>query len=481
MQRSVTEWFRLDLRSLALFRILVAALVAIDLAQRGLQWDSLYGDRSVLPASEWLHFGVDPWPLAEWLDALGLLGPMTIACGLLACLALASGFLPRRAAVVAWIVLAAVQARNPFLNYGADVLLRQYLLWCALLPLDAAWTLRRTRPAADLGWAPQLGLQLQVCTVFLIAGLAKAVDPIWQAGLGVSHALDHEFLVTGLGKWMFTHPHLTWLLTHATLILELAGPILLYSPWARPWLRLGVVLSLAFTCAGFNLGLHVGLFPPAGWIGFVVFLPPEFWERCRIPTPAAVDSAPSWLRAIVGCFVAAVVSFILVWNVGLWSRADYRAPWPLSVLGDALRLEQRWGMFTRIPSTGWINVPGRLADGKQVELLAVGGPIPPIEAASAYPTGEVAPPSMATHFDTIRWRVFFLGMTESEMEMQRRVDVYLRYACREWNRRESGVSRLVGAEVVYHWRRPRTDPAEPVGYERTVLGQWTCPGDPASH
>lgn len=472
MIRHMSAWLKFDPRSLALFRMLLGSTVAVDLFQRLGQWPAFYAADGMLPPPAWAALADGPWPPAWIVVEAGLFTPLFLGAGILLGVLFAAGVAPRLVAAVLWFVLAVVHARNPLLNYGADVLLRMLLLWSWLLPLDRCWTLRRSSTVRDPGLAGQLGFQVQVVTVFVIAGLAKAVDPLWQAGDGVARALDHELLATGIGAQLFAWPAVSRVLNHLTMALEAFGPLLLYSPWQRDLCRVLAVMAMGAMCVGFNLGLAVGLFPVAGFIGLVAWLPGEFWDRLGIGL-SPVRSLPwgATAKTAAWLFSAAVVAFVLRWNVGLWYDAAFRMPEPLATLGSALQLEQRWGMFTRLPSTGRLSAPGRLEDGTAVELLAAGGPLPARASARAGLPADVRPAQL---LHDVRWRVFFLAITEDPGEQQRRVDAWGWYLCSAWNRGASGGGRLASVGLHYARRPLRTRPEEERRYTDVVLAAIDC-------
>jgi hypothetical protein len=175
-------------------------------------------------------------------------------------------------------------------------------------------------------------------------------------------------------------------------------------------------------------------------------------------------------------FLTASMAFIVVWNIGLWYDAKYVPPAVLRRVGESFSLHQRWGMFARLPSTGWIEMPGTLRDGSTVNLFAAGGPLPDYDAARApLPREEPALPSST--FASVPWVVYFLGVTENS-EYFAQMQGYGRYLCRTWNEREEGPRQLKGFELI-HMRRP-VDPVvrshPPAEFERASLWVHNCFG-----
>src|SRR5262249_32796784 len=133
--------FAIDLRSLALFRVLLALLLLADLAIRATDLNAMYTDDGMFPRAEisqrittvwnWsFHFASG----ASWYQAI-LFG----ISGVLA-LALAAGFATRIATIGSWLMLVSIHHRVPAVLSGAEILLRMLLFWAMFLPLGATWS-----------------------------------------------------------------------------------------------------------------------------------------------------------------------------------------------------------------------------------------------------------------------------------------------------------------------------------------------------
>jgi hypothetical protein len=193
-------------------------------------------------------------------------------------------------------------------------------------------------------------------------------------------------------------------------------------------------------------------------------------------TSRALHPGWRWLREV---FVLSALAYVLVWNVGLWRDARYVAPEPLKWLGETFNLRQRWGMFTRLPSTGWFLIPGKLSDGTVVDLFAAGGPLPSYEEARR-PLPTTPPQRVSATFRSVPWLTFFLTASEGHGSSgsSGQLQGYGRYLCREWNNREKGERQLQGFELIYMRRpvdpEPRAHP--PTDYQRTLLWGHNCFG-----
>jgi hypothetical protein len=294
-------------------------------------------------------------------------------------------------------------------------------------------------------------------------------------------------------------------LSYAVVALELVGPALLFIPWHIGPIRTAVLAALFCMLIGFSMVLRVGLFPFVSMAGLAIFIPGWFWDlftprwqsaravgrvsrrwndalvmlqRLRLirPSPWRGTSHPVW-RGVRELFVLWALAYVIVWNVGLWRDAGYTAPAPLAWLGETFHLRQRWGMFTRLPSTGWFLIQGRLRDGTEVDLFQAGGALPTYEQARRPPPMQ-PPARVSATFRSVPWSMFFLSLSEPGQIPSGQFQGYGRYLCRGWNRREPEERELVGFELIYMWRPvvAQLHASPPGDYQRAVLWTHNCFG-----
>ncbi len=527
----IRRLFAVDLRSLAAMRIAIAGLALADLVVRATDLTVHYTDRGTLQRTELLRW------FADWHDVplcLHLLGGSTWSQALvfsihaMLLVAVMVGWRTRLATIGAWLLTASLHLRYPFLVYGADSVLRMVLLWGTLLPLGARWSVdalladdparehdetpgvvEATKPAPD-DWfgIAAAGLLVQVFGVVFIAGAAKAVTAFWTTGHGLSMALDHEMHTRHLGFFLAKFPFLTQMLSFAVVALETVGALLLFSPW---WpLRLLVLISLWAMFVGIELTMRVGFFALATAAALVAFVPGEAWDALEARSPELFakripEMAERWRvmvaslrarsgfalatspplprdgkvrRGFVECVATLLLAYVVMWNVGLWQSREYSPPAAVLPFGKTFALWQKWGMFTQFPDTGYFAVPGRLVDGRSVDLFAARGRLPSIEdALASAATMEERPAHVADQFRNVHWLALFYTMTIAPDE-EGPFNSYARYLCREWNRDRSGGEALDSFEILFFRRPIEETPRDhlPSDYERAVLWRHRCFG-----
>lgn len=585
-RQRAAEVFGVDLRSLALFRVALASVTAVDLLLRLPGVRAFYTDFGVMPRA-WLAQTGGTWRLNLHLaNGETVLVSVIILLQVVLALMVLVGHRTRLATVLTFVLLGSLHNRNPLLLTGGDNLLVALWFWAMFLPIHARWSFDaalspQPPPAANLhsSWA-SAGLILQVLYVWFFSAILKNSPDWWPDGTAVWYALSLDRYATPLGVWL--RDSVTWALTPLTwyvYFLEWVGPLLALSPFFLRPLRFTVMILLALMHVGFMLCLALGHFPwvsltsltvlLGGWwwdwmarrrdhgrhlkiyydqdCGFCLkscllfrhflvlprteILPAQgsarasalmqaqyswvvidgedtahtkwnawvallrhsllfgwlwrlaalrLWER---PGNAVYDwvgrhrgafgKLTAWLlpeRAVrfetgpVAQKVAAFfVAFLLAWNlatIGVLPRAVMNAEYPLLRL---LRLDQVWNMFAPRPARddGWWVAPGRLEDGREVDVLRRGEPL-------SYEKPRYA---SVTHEAPIRWRKYRSRLL-NKLGADHRL-MYARYLCRDWNVRAPPGQRVLSLNLVYVLERSQPT-GTPTTLEQRVLWRHDC-------
>lgn len=434
----------IDLRSLALFRIGVAVTVLVDLAARVRDLDALYGARGVLPPElartlwdarvavspfTWLA----PWPAWLWVG---------VAVLALAAVGLAFGLAPRLSAAAAWVLLAALQDRNPALYMSGDRYLLLLLMWCILLPTGARLSLRPASPGITRlrSWAGA-GLLLQIVLVYVLTGLKKT-GAEWVDGTALWYALNQEQYVTAAGQWLRSQAALIGALSRVVKWVEIFGPLLVLSP-----LRNAVARSLAVGLFwALHLGLHtfqaIGVFQLVGIAAWSVFLPSALWNRfAPDESTQRIQPAP-WAERLALVPLSYLLLVMVYTATGLVVRGTPHYPVPASVdrIATVLHLQEGWAMFSSVgPYHTWYLAPGRLADGSDVEVLR------------RAPLEWTRPLDVQSAQRGFRWTLYLGNAIRRglvEPPFQATYVPLLEYLCRDWNARHVPERRLVHVSLV---------------------------------
>ncbi|GAA0726688.1 hypothetical protein J2744_001191 [Halorubrum trapanicum] len=415
----------IDPRALAAFRIALGVVLLADLALRARNLTAFYTDAGVLPRSTL----ADAYPLGARLSLHAVSGDAWVVGALfllaaVAAAALALGYRTRVAAAVSFVLLASLQARNPFVLNGGDTLLL-YLLGAGLLcPLGARWSVdavrhRGVEPAGSpseggpdrvAGPASALLLCL-VVVVYVSNAVEKLRGTAWPAGEAVERVFRLTYLHGPLGGLVPEWSPLLSAATYGWLALLVASPLLIAAAGRVRAALAGTLLAAHLSMA---FALQIGVFSAISATALLPFFPPFVWDRVeRAVAPAAgrlrrtavgrfapAESATSpigagpiravrrWGAAAVPVVAAGLLVALVAWN-GM-ALGFVETPEAVASVSDPT--EGGWDMFApNPPSTdALVLATATTADGDRIDALygdRVARDRPPSDAR-AYPTAR---------------------------------------------------------------------------------------------
>jgi len=288
--RYLRRAYSLDLRSLALFRIVLALVLLGDLAWRAVDLTAFYTDWGTLPRAALL----DQFSPAQRFSIHLLSGQFAFQAILFVvaaifALMLLFGIRTRLAAFASWFMVVSVQMRNPVILQGGDVYLRVLAFIAMLLPLGALYSVdaaidttpeeqKITRRFSYFS-TPGLALMFQIAAMYAFAVMLKT-GPEWRKDhSAVFYALSIQQMSSSIGSLLLHFPKLLPWLTRITLWQEGSIPALILVPiLAGPARFLAVLLILVLHIAlGFSLRL--GHFPYVACMAALPLVPTWFWDR----------------------------------------------------------------------------------------------------------------------------------------------------------------------------------------------------------
>lgn len=477
---------RLDLRSLALTRIFYGFLLLCDTSVRWVDLGAFYTDYGVLPRTDLLKLG---WN-ASWFSihmASGDPGWLHLLFLLqwLAAAALLVGYRTRLATWVSWVLLVSLHSRNPIILNGGDIYLRVILFWMLFLPWGHRWSwdARKGQGESYPGMPclkdnqifslAGLGLTLQFASIYWFAALPKT-DPSWTATYTATRlTLQLDQFLTPAGYFFRDHfGGLLGILTVAVLTWEAYGPFLFFFPLDRGQTRTLGVFGFMALHLGFGTMLELGFF---AWIGFlspVVMLPAWFWERPGRRLAQWADrhwgvgpaiEKEGFLAGLREGFFLFITLYCLAWNltnerVGpRWMWLTPRTNW----FGHAVRLDQRWNMFSPGPLTedGWYIIEGKFKHGAVLDLFRGGKEV-----------RWDKPADVANSYKNERWRKYMMNLWMADFEPYRLP--FGQYLSRKWNSRGRGPDELTSFEIIFMLEITNPDGSERAPEKKVVWRHW---------
>lgn len=196
------------------------------------------------------------------------------------------GCASRVSVVLTYLSMALFRERDPFMTFGADLVMNCIGLWLMFLDTGRTWSvdavLLRGRARRTLGdgrvelW-PARAIQIQIALVYLVTGLKKLQTPPWQDGSAVYYALQVGNVMKGHAPpWILDHHAALAFLNYATLFIEIGAPFMLFFRPLRAWAFLLCVLMHT----GIDLLMSIRFFSLAMYVGFLAFLDAADWDRC---------------------------------------------------------------------------------------------------------------------------------------------------------------------------------------------------------
>jgi HTTM domain len=192
----------------------------------------------------------------------------------------AIGLYTRAAVPVTLLCLLLVQKRNPFMLFGADIVLFDIGLWLLFLRSDRAWSADRwiRKRSGDLRsrviplW-PLRVIQIQIALIYLRTALAKSGTEPWQDGSAVYYALAAlgSDVVPSILDWKL----LLSLLTYGSLGIEFCFAILVF--W-KPTRRFALISALLLHLS-IDVLMSIRLFGLVMIAGLSSFILPSEWLR----------------------------------------------------------------------------------------------------------------------------------------------------------------------------------------------------------
>lgn len=278
--------FRIDLRSLALARIVIGLTFLGDMFFRLWDVNSFYSDNGILSRAELLS----SFAITEKMSLL-LTGGSTfyVYCFFVAAIFFGMlytlGMKTRLSSFVCWVVYLSIHARFPLINHGGDNLMRLLFLYSTLLPMNAKYSIDKaiaenedensiSSPASFL-WV------LQILCIYFFTVFYKN-HPDWMSNFNAAYySLELDAFTTFFGKMFSGQVLLLKLFTITTVVFELAGPILLLVPFKQTLMRYISVAMLFSLHIGIGMFYKLGTFPTACIALWCAMIPSHFWSYLR--------------------------------------------------------------------------------------------------------------------------------------------------------------------------------------------------------
>jgi hypothetical protein len=223
-------------------RIVVAAVILLDLCIRSTDLEAFYSGDGVAPIAiiqgNYWHTG--------WFSLHAWSGSVTwevflfcLSAGF--ALMLMIGYLTRLSTILSWIMMLSLHARNPIILQGGDELLRLILFWGMFIPWGNHYSVDAIRKPANGSTRNFLHLaglayMLQVAYVYGVSALEKG--PEWHSDFTALYYVYHlDQLCYPVAIYLSHFPEVLKYMTASVFYLELLIPVLLFFPFRNQLFR----------------------------------------------------------------------------------------------------------------------------------------------------------------------------------------------------------------------------------------------------
>lgn len=400
----------LDLRALGLMRIGISIVLFGDLIIRSLSIIAFFTDEGVLPIELLKSYNWNPYYFSFHALSGELWWQVVLFCVNAACIiSLMIGFKTRFFTFICWAFLVSLQNRNPFILQGGDDLLRLTLLWCMFLPWGQRYSIIKQSSFSNSYFSiANIGFVILICSVYFFSALLKT-SPEWHnEGTAIYYALSLEQIRMPLGTLLYQFPLIMKLLTWLVYYIELIAPLLILIPVFIPKLRIIGIVSIALLHIGIGSTLYVGLFFIIGLITLLGILPSNTmnWiEQKWVKDNTIIINDNKNFTSVFGdvryifktVFLGLVIGFCLMLNLSNIKAFPFTIDAKLISFGNALRLEQSWGMFSPfiLKDDGFMIYSAYTKNGNYIDIYRDG-------KALTYDK----PKNILSEFESDRWRKY---------------------------------------------------------------------------
>ena len=525
-------WFgQIDSRPLSLFRLCFAALLLKDALYHIPLASWFYSDTGITPRLALLD-GLARSNRFSFMDALPhdwmAISFFVLWVGVLLCLML--GYRTRLMSILNFVIILSVHERNIYLLNGADTVFRLLSFWTIFLPLGHYYSIdalrerksltRDSHALAEQPLAPRMAyifpvrmIQLQIAIVYLFAALMKLESDIWKSGEALHYVWQLKSFTLPTANWLLTAAP-TWLLyfmTHSALLIEAAFILLVFAPFAQPFLRLTGLTLGALLHLGIAITMSIPNFSLVMLVSYLFFFEPRWilalhhrlsksrllhallhplaiirghpWARmisccasiCAPPPPERAERCTSMVtrrrrlgkltQALMTIFLALTMVSVIWWNLRTYKRNGEPVVSPVPNWSRRLvqytGLWQGWNIFAPDPKRveGWIVIPGEFEDGTSFDLR----------------TGKAVTNEIPRRFwgPAIRWRKYDDRVGRREYKPLLRA--WGKYYCRQYNILATSSPRLATLEIHYISRWSHEPGGTPNPLQERHLWKHSCP------
>ncbi len=455
--------FTVDLRTLALFRVLLGSIVLWNFVTLAFYVKPFYSHEGLLPALYVFQTRYFSFSSLFFINDTATVALLLIGLGILSTLAFIVGWKTRWTCLWMTLFLYWLETRNPLAVHGPDRVLRYLAFFAIFIPFGDKFAWDAPSKAArktECSYAI-MALMLLPCVVYLAAFVFKLQCANWVEGSAMEGSLANAWSATTAGTFLLNFPGLLYVLNYGTLVLEVIAPLMLLCPFRRDLLRTLALLSLTSLQLGIFLTIDVLNFPPIMVLSTVPFIPSGWWDwvgrfkpmrdlgrraALALDRPDFLGPPPkpaSWERPLrTGLEYTALGFTLLLFYYALTSfdPGFSRSKDAVYRVTRGFILTEKWAAFSPEGRASnyntWPVVVATLKDGTQRDIL------------NDKPVVWERPIPYVKGNRDGRWAVYTRqAFSNKNRDVARLRGLFLKYIFEEWNAKHAGGSKAVKVEL----------------------------------
>jgi hypothetical protein len=385
----------MDLRSLALMRILVGFIILEGLCSRSRFLSLFYTDGGAWPRKAVLAYFANHPPLSIHMATGSVLGEaaLLVLAGYFA-LNLLIGHRTRLFTILSWLMLISLDNRNPF-SVSEDRYLLIILLWAIFLPWGKCFSIdslnKGNSKTVDMHVCSlaTAAFLVQIVSFYVSIAIMKQLGSIWNNGHALYLALSVQRIDYPLTHFLLQYPDYLSLMTKFVLYMEMFVPLLILVPSFNYGLRAAALGCLILFHLMIWLTLAVGNLSPISIIALIGIMPPLVWEKYpditnnveklisraqqHLKLKAFSFEFYPWVTKFARGTSAVMIIFFTLCNLSTaGSNIGLKTGMPnhLHAFLRSMYLDCHWNMFSSLSNyETWYLFEGRLANGSRINIL----------------------------------------------------------------------------------------------------------------
>ena len=282
----IQKGFSVDVRVLALFRIVFGFLGLLDVLRRYHLIDVFYSTSGMNLRSK---YSMKYFTLLDYFQTTAevqIFFIITAFCFI----CLIFGYRTKLFQILCAIGLISIHNAAVMLENGGDMVFNNYLIWTIFLPLGASCSIDSIRKSlkrykeytpydlnkeikhddTQIFHFAYVACLVQLSMIYFYASINKTAA-MWKDGTAVHYAYQLETFLTPLGELIsqYMNFELSYLMTHAAPHAQLFAPIGILFPILQPWMRRMVFITFVGFHGLIEICFSIGLF---GWVMFAALL-----------------------------------------------------------------------------------------------------------------------------------------------------------------------------------------------------------------